>query len=293
MTHIPVLTNEVLESLNPAPNENFVDCTVGQGGHTKLILEKTSPNGKVLGIDLDPKQIENCKNNLSEFKDRLILVNDSYSNLEKIITEQNFKADGILLDLGMSSWQIGESEKGFTFLKDEPLDMRYNKNNELTAEEIVNTWPEKEIEKILEEYGEENFAKKIAKNIIEQRKIEKIKSTFQLVEVIKDATPSNYWRGKIHYATRTFQALRIAVNDELNNLIKVLPQVLSILSSGGRIAIISFHSLEDRVVKNFLRDSEKSGIIKILNKKPIIAEITELGINPRSRSAKLRAAIKI
>lgn len=294
MNHIPVLTKEVIEALSPKENENFIDCTVGQGGHTKLILEKTLPNGKVLGIDLDPSQIENSKELLNEFGSRLILVNDSYVNLQRIVEEKGFKdVSGVLLDLGMSSWQLEGTEKGFSFKENQPLDMRYdNKNGELTAKKIINEWPEEEIEKILSEYGEENFSKKIAKKIIEQRKFNKIESTFDLVEVIKEATPAHYWNSKIHYATRTFQALRIAVNNELENVEKILPIALSILKPGGRLVVISFHSLEDRIVKNFLKKEEAEEKIILVTKKPIIAGVTEIGQNPRSRSAKLRVGIK-
>jgi len=244
---------------------------------------------------LDSEQIKNCRELLKNFEERLILVNDSYGNLENIVKDSDFKkVSGVLLDLGMSSWQLEKSEKGFSFQSDQPLDMRYdNKKNNLTAEEIINEWPEEKIEGMLSEFGEENFARKIAKKIAEQRKISRIKTTFELTETIKDATPSSYWHSKIHYATRAFQALRIAVNGELDNLKKVLPQIISILEPGGRLAVISFHSLEDRIVKNFLRQEEKENIIKIIYKKPVIAEISELGENPRSRSAKLRAAIKL
>ncbi len=294
--HIPVLTKEVLQYLDPKPNENFIDCTVGRGGHTALILEKNKPDGKVLGIDLDSSQIENCKLKIKD--SRLILINDSYINIKKIAEEENFNPiNGILLDLGMSSEQLEESGRGFSFQKDEPLDMRYNPaENDLTAEKIVNEWKQEEIEKILDEYGEEKFAKQIAKKIIEERNPpaggKKIKSSLQLAEIIKKAAPARFQRGRIHCATKTFQALRIAVNDELNNLKKVLPEFISILSSGGRIAIISFHSLEDRIVKNFFKEQSKEGIIKILTKKPLTAEGGELMLNPRSRSAKLRAVIK-
>ncbi|TSC94794.1 MAG: hypothetical protein CEN87_328 [Parcubacteria group bacterium Licking1014_1] len=311
--HIPVLTEEITGYLDPKANENFIDCTIGGGGHAKMILEKNGPNGKVLGIDIDKKQIENCKLLLKDFGDRLILVNDSYVNLEKIIEEKKFGpvnpvrsqgvsietqkkqtsngVNGILLDLGMSSEQLKESGRGFSFQKDEPLDMRYNAQN-LTAENIINKWPEKEIEKILKEYGEEKFSRQIAKKIIEERKTKEIKSTFQLVEIIKKAIPSKFQHYRIHCATRTFQALRIAVNDELNNLIKVLPQAISTLPAGGRLVAISFHSLEDRIVKNFLKEKARENI-KILTKKPITAGSKELRENPCSRSAKLRAAVII
>jgi len=293
--HIPVLKKEVLKYLDPSQNENFVDCTIGEGGHAKLILEKNTPNGKVLGIDLDPAQIENDKWQMADYKDRLILENDSYANLKKILEKNNIiKIDGILLDLGMSSVHLDKSTKGFSFQLDQSLDMRYDDRlNDLTAEKIINEWPEEKINKIIEEYGEEKFARKIAKKIVEERKKGRIKGTFQLVKIIKETIPTKLQSNKIHCATRTFQALRIAVNSELENLEKVLPQSISVLSSGGRLVVISFHSLEDRIVKNFFNQQEKAGLIKILTKKPVIADTDELKKNYRSRSAKLRAIIKI
>lgn len=294
MIHTAVLKKEIIQYLAPGQNENFVDCTIGEGGHSEEILLKTKPDGKILGIDLDPQQIISSHWLEAHFKDRVILVNDSYTNLKEIIERKNFNTiNGILLDLGMSSVQLDSTEKGFTFKIDQGLDMRYNDQmGYLTAEKIINEWPEQEIEKILREYGEEKFSKKIAKNIVEERKKGRIKTTFQLIEVIKEATPYSYWRQKIHYATRTFQALRIAVNDELENIKKVLPDALDILNNGGRLAVISFHSLEDRIVKNFFNQASKKGLIKILTKKPITASQAEIKANPRARSAKLRVAIK-
>ena len=295
MIHTAVLKKEVLEYLDPKQNENFVDCTIGEGGHAEDMLKKNGPEGKVLGIDLDPQQIGAAQWLHVQFKERIILVNDSYTNLTEIIERKNFgPVNGILLDLGMSSAQLEAAHKGFSFQIDQGLDMRYNdETNYLTAEKIINEWPEEKIEEILKDYSEEKFAKKIAKNIVEQRKQGRIKTTFQLIKIIKDATPSAYWRGKIHYATRTFQALRIAVNDELENVKKVLPQAISILAPEGRLAVISFHSLEDRIIKIFLASEFKNRTIKILTKKPVTASREELGKNPRSRSAKLRVAIKI
>lgn len=295
MEHKPVLTNQVLEALAISPDENFIDCTVGQGGHARLILQKNGPSGKVLGIDLDPAQIVSAGILKANFKDRIILVNDSYVNIDEIVERNNFNlVDGILLDLGMSSRQLEGEQKGFSFQVDQGLDMRYNdETNYLTAEKIVNDWSEVEIEKVLSEYGEEKFSRKIAKNIVEKRKQGRIKTTFELIEIIKDATPSSYWHSKIHYATRTFQALRIAVNDELENVKKVLPKAVSILKQNGRLVVISFHSLEDRIVKEFFKEQGKDKNLKILTKKPITAESSELGENPRARSAKLRVAIKL
>jgi 16S rRNA (cytosine1402-N4)-methyltransferase len=293
MIHKPVLQEEVLEYLDPKPNENFIDCTVGQGGHARLLLEKTAPKGVILGIDQDPKQIENCRKQLHDLKERIVLVNDSYANLKKIVRENRFgQIHGILIDLGMSSWQLEESGRGFSFLKDEPLVMAYGQGG-LTAEQILNKWPAEDLEFIFEEYGEERFSRRIARKILEARKIRPIETTFQLVEIINKAMPARYRFGKVHFATRVFQALRIAVNGELENLKNVLPQAIEVLEGGARLAVISFHSVEDRIVKNFLREKSREGMIKILTKKPVTAGTEETGKNPRSRSAKLRAAIKL
>lgn len=286
MAHIPVLQKEVIGYLDPQPNENFIDCTFGEGGHSKAILEKIKPNGKVLGIDLNPEAP--C-------------VHGNFKNLKEIVVREKFppagrhgkNVSGILFDLGMSSGDLEESGRGFSFQKNEPLDMRYDIRSPLTAEKIINYWSYQDIERILREYGEETFTERIAKEIIEARKIKPIKTTSQLVEIIKRATPVFYQRKKIHFATKTFQAIRIAVNDELNSLNSVLPQALELLERGGRMIVISFHSLEDRIVKNFLRDGAKEGLVKIITKKPIVPQEEEIKINPRSRSAKLRAAIKL
>jgi len=293
--HIPVLQKEVLQYLSPKPNENFIDATINGGGHALAILDKIQPNGKLLGIDWDKEIIKNLKLKIKNFEKRIVLVSDNFANLEEIVKHTKFSsAEGILFDLGMSSWHLEESGRGFSFLKNEPLDMRYNSRNPLTgltARRILNYYSYLEIEKILRTYGEERFAKKIAERIVEKRKIKPIESTFQLVEIIKNATPSWYHHRRIHLATKTFQALRIAVNDELNNLEKALPQALEILKDGGRLAVISFHSLEDRIVKNFYR-SRSLIDLKILTKKPVRPSEEEIKINPRARSAKLRAAQK-
>ncbi|MFA7385959.1 MAG: 16S rRNA (cytosine(1402)-N(4))-methyltransferase RsmH [Candidatus Paceibacterota bacterium] len=287
MIHIPVLQKEVLKYLEPKENENFIDCTLGAGGHAISILSKNKPKGKVLGIEADPFLSQRIKD------PRLIVVNDSYINLQKIIKENGFEDfSGILFDLGMSSFHIDKSQRGFSFLKDEMLDMRYNFKSDkgITAEDIVNKYPKEEIELILKKYGEEEFAKKIAKEITEERRKNSIKSTFQLVEVIRKAVPRWYCKRRIHFATKTFQALRIAVNDELENVKKGLSLAIEILPSSRRIVVISFHSLEDRLVKNIFKESKN---LKILTKKPVIPLDKEINENKRARSAKLRAAIKI
>jgi 16S rRNA (cytosine1402-N4)-methyltransferase len=283
--HIPVLLKEITE--NVKPNENYIDCTLNGGGHTKEILKRNGPDGKVLGIEIDKEIFDKI-----EKQERLIAVNDSYINLKKIVEENKFEnIKGVLFDIGMSSYHVDSAKRGFSFQKDEPLIMSYT--SEYSAEGLLNEWKEEDIERILEEYGEEKFAKKIAKKIVERRKGEKIRSTLQLVDIIKEATPGWYHHGKTHFATRTFQALRIAVNDELNNFRSTLPQALEVLDKGGRLMAISFHSLEDRIIKEFLKEKEKSGEIKIITEKPIVPGEEEIKANPRSRSSKLRIGIKI
>ncbi|TSC53294.1 MAG: hypothetical protein LiPW39_353 [Parcubacteria group bacterium LiPW_39] len=298
MAHIAVLEDEVIKYLNPRPGENFIDGTGGGGGHTLAILKNIGKEGRVLGIDLDEKALERTEQKIkteeASLLPNLILVNDNFANLEKIVRQNNFgPVSGILADLGMSSDQLEESGRGFSFLKDELLDMRFSEKQNLRAVEIINQWPQSELGKILKEYGEERFAGKISQEIINRRKIKPIITTLELVSVIAQAISGKWQHGRIHFATRTFQALRIAVNDELENLQKFLPQAVKILKAGGRLVIISFHSLEDRIVKNFFRDQFKKGNIKILTKKPIRPTNQEILQNPRSRSAKLRAAIKI
>jgi len=298
--HIPVMKNEVIEYLSPKVNENFIDCTFGQGGHTKAILEKNGPNGKVLAIEADPELYKKFqKQELSTINDqlleRLILINDSYSNLREIVKENNFgPIHGILMDLGMSSWHLEESGKGFTFQKDEPLDMRYNPEvNLLTACEIVNSFSEDELVAVLKEYGEERFAQDIAKQIVKKRKDKPIRTTFDLVEIIWLAMPKRYKSSKIHPATKTFQALRIKVNEEIQGLKQGLIKAVDVLEEQGRIVAISFHSLEDREVKRFFKRGAQINILEVITKKPIVADEEEVRNNPRARSAKLRVVKKI
>ena len=291
--HTPVLLKEVIEYLNPQPNENFIDATIGEGGHAKAILEKNKPAGKVLGIEVDPMLYQTAKNQMQD-RERLILVNDSYVNLEKIVKEKQFQpVNGILFDLGMCSWQIDESKRGFSYLKDEPLDMRFSPKSTLTAAEIVNFWKIEDLERILRDYGEEKYARRIALAIKEDRRKKRIVGTQELVEILKKALPKNYDNYRLHPAVRTFQALRIAVNNELENLKMGLILASEILAPQGKIVVISFHSLEDRIVKFFFRDNAKQNTLKILTKKPITSSQEEIKNNIRSRSAKLRAALKI
>lgn len=277
MSHIPVLQKEILEYLDPKPNENFIDCTFGEGGHSFLLLSKNKPKGKVLGIDLDKRILE--KKEIP----RLITVNASYTELPSIVEEKGFyPISGILFDFGMSSWHIDKSRRGFSFLRDEPLDMRYDLSSDLTAWEIVNRYSEKELAEIIKRYGEEKNAMKIAKEIIKKRPVN---TTFELNEAIDKAV---FKKNKIHKSTRTFQALRIAVNRELENIEKGLYGAMEVVSPGGKIAAVSFHSLEDRLVKNIFKDKR----FKILTKKPITASYEEKKENVRARGAKLRVIIK-
>ncbi len=292
MTHQPVLKNKVIEYLDPQPNQNFIDCTFGQGGHTYAILQKNEPDGKVLAIEQTPKLVKQAEERIKDkrLKQRLIFVNNNFVNLKEIVEKKDFKpVSGIVLDLGFSLWHIKQSGLGFSFQKEEPLIMRYDGNEKkITAKDIVNTWPPKDIARALKRYGEEKFAREIADRISQQRQAKKIETTTQLSEIVKQATPDWYHRKRIHPATRTFQALRIAVNQELENLKMVLPQAAEVLEQEGRLVIISFHSLEDRIVKNFFKKTP----LKIITRKPVRPGEEEIKNNPSSRSAKLRAAVK-
>lgn len=310
--HIPVLLNEVVESINPMPGENLVDGTLGGAGHAEAILEKTRPGGKLLGIDLDPEAIKESRKKLEKYSERIILARGNFANFIELKKENNFHPINIFfLDLGISSQQLNSDVLGISFLKNTPLDMRIGGSEgggRKTAEHIINNWKEEAIESILKNYGEERYAKNIAKKIAQERKLKKIINTKQLVDIIAEAVPGRYKKQRIHFATRTFQAIRIAVNEELENLEKTLPLVLENIEIGGRIAVISFHSLEDRIVKQFFKKEAKDCIcgpevpvcvcrhkrrLEIVTKKPVIASEEEILKNPRSRSAKLRVARKI
>ncbi len=295
--HVPVLLKEVLRFLAPQPNENFIDATFGEGGHSKAILEKVAPQGKVLAIEVDPNLYQRFNSVIrntgfrTQDANRLILVNDSYIHLGQIAKKYKFTpVKGILFDLGISSWHLDESGKGFSFRNDEPLDMRFSSKNELTAATIINSWPRDRIEQVLRQFGEERYSKRIAQAILKARKEQRIISTFQLVDILKHVLPVSYQHRRLHFATRTFQALRIATNTELDNLQQGLEEALSLLPKGGRIVVISFHSLEDRITKHFFRDKALQQKLIVLTKKPIRPSPEEIRSNPRSRSAKLRAA---
>lgn len=298
MAHQSVLLEQVLEILNPQPGQIYIDATVNGGGHAMAILERISPGGVLVGIDRDCDLIEQLRHQVpsSKFRVHTKLVCDNYTNIKKIAAKEGItgKADGVLFDLGFSSYHIEQSGRGFSFAKDEPLDMRYNPSEVgLTAEEIVNRWTEDELADILQRFGEERFAGRIARGIIAGRKSGKIVSTKALAEIVVKCVPLSSRKGRLHPATRTFQALRLAVNKELESLEKVLPQAVSLLAPSGKLAVISFHSLEDRIVKTFMREEKRRGTIRLLTPKPIRPLREEILQNRRSRSARLRSAIKI
>lgn len=291
MKHIPVLQDEIIKLLAPQPNENFIDLTVGFGGHSASILKKTAPEGKILAIEQDQETLVEAKKNLACFGNRVTFFESNFTEIGLIIRKWPIEhVNGILIDLGPNTAQLLDEERGFSFRSNAPLDMRMDPTRQkTTASDILNKYSEKELAAILLQ-GEEKFAKAISRQIIKSRTIGPIKTTDQLVEIVKSATsPSYRFHRKTHFATATFRALRMAVNDELKNLKNVLPQAMSILSPGGRIAIISFHSLEDRIVKQFLKNQDN---IELLTKKPLTATEEEIKNNPSARSAKLRGAIK-
>jgi len=291
--HTPVLATEVLNILDPKPGQDFVDGTVGLGGHARLILERTVPNGRLLAIDRDASNLEEAKKNLQIFGERVVYIHDSYSNLKQQAYDHGFtQIHGILLDIGFSSVHVDDPTRGFSFQNEGPLDMRYNIDDELTAEMIVNSWKAEELADIFFRYGEERHAHKIAKEIVSQRRQKRIRTTKELADLIATILPRRPYGHGIHPATRVFQALRIAVNDELNELEQTLPQTLDALIPGSKLAVISFHSLEDRIVKQFMRSHSKKEL-SVLTKRPLTASEEETKINPRSRSAKLRAAKRL
>ncbi len=290
--HTPVLLKEVLEVFNPQSGQIYIDATINGGGHGKAILERLGAKGRIVGIDWDCGLIEKLKQSQIN---NLTLTCDNYAHIKSIARKYNLgEVSGIIFDLGFSSYHPEESKRGFSFLRDEPLDMRYNINfNELTAEKIINTWPREAIEDILSRYGEERFARRIAAAIERERNQKNIFTTGELCRIIKESVPTRYFNGRIHPATKTFQALRIAVNNELENLEQALQDSSEILAKKGKIAVISFHSLEDRIVKRFFRIREKERVLYTLTPKPIRPTPEEILNNHRARSAKLRVAEKL
>jgi len=302
--HQPVLYNEIIHLLQPHPSGHYVDCTVGAGGHARGLLKASEPDGLLLGFDVDTYALQLARKHLESFSNRATLVHSSYLNLSDQLKALGWqKVDGILLDLGISSMQLDIPERGFSFRKDAVLDMRFDRQNPVRAIDLVNNLPEGELADLIYNFGEERRSRQIARAIVRARPIE---TTLQLASVV--AATTSRGRSRIHPATRTFQALRIAVNQELDSLQQMLPQAISVLKPKGRLAIISYHSLEDRIVKHYFRNESKDCIcppkqpicdcghtasIKIITKRPIRPQEGEIQINPRARSARLRVAEKL
>jgi len=288
-THLPVLLEETIEALAVRAGGRYIDCTLGAGGHALAILERSSPGGQLLGIDADPEAIAAARVRLEAYKSSTLLINDNFANLRTIATKYDFSpVHGILFDLGLSSFQLEASGRGFSFQRDEPLDMRLSPTQEITAADILNTSSEAELNQLIRTSGEERYSHRIARYIVRERPI---KTTLQLVGAIERAVGSR--RGRIHPATRTFQALRIAVNREPEHLSSALEEATSLLGLGGRLVVISYHSLDDRMVKRFMQEEAKKACLKLVYKKVTTPSLAEVHFNPRSRSAKLRAAERI
>lgn len=306
--HVSVLLEECLEGLGIKPDGIYVDGTLGGAGHSSHIARRLT-TGWLIGIDRDPVALKAAGERLAPFGDKIKLVHSNFCEIPKILDELDIEAvDGILLDLGVSSPQLDDGSRGFSYMVDAPLDMRMNSNDLTTAQTVVNTWSYEELRRILFDYGEERYAPQIAAAICRVRENAPIRTTLELVDIIRSAMPASALREKQHPAKRSFQAIRIAVNDELGAVRKVMETVIPRLKRGGRLAIITFHSLEDRIVKNGMNDAAKGCTcppefpvcicgkkpqVKILTRKPITASSTELEQNPRSRSAKLRVCEKL
>ena len=307
--HIPVLFHEIMDIMAPQPGEVFVDCTLGGGGHSRGFLERMGDDGRLIGIDQDTNALQAAGANLAEFGDRVTYVHSNYNNLDEILnTYAPDGVDGILFDIGVSSHQLDEKDRGFSYMQDAPLDMRMNQSQNFSAWDVVNTYSEEELHRIIKEYGEERWAKRIAQFIVEFRKEKPVETTGELVDIIKRAIPKGAREEGSHPAKRTFQAIRIEVNDELGVLTRTISVAAKHLKKGGRLGIISFHSLEDRIVKEQFRylasdcicppelpfcQCDKVSEVKILTRKPVTATKEELEANSRSKSAKFRAVVKI
>ena len=289
--HIPVMVEEVMTFLRCEPGRTYVDATLGGGGHASEILKRSTPDGVVIGIEWDEDALAEARNVLMPFGDRVKIFRENFIHLPDFMKAES--VDGILLDLGLSSIQVEKEERGFSFKGEGPLDMRMDQRVNQTAADLINRLSLEELEYILFHYGEESWAKKIAKAIVQGREREPIRTTQTLRKVVYRAIPRRFHSRRIDPATKTFQALRIRVNDELENLGKILETGWKILKKGGRMCIISFHSLEDRMVKETFRSLEKEGEMRILTKKPVPSSEEERRRNPRSRSAKLRCAERI
>ena len=306
--HVSVLLQECLEGLNIRPEGIYVDGTLGGAGHSSRIAQRLT-TGRLIGIDRDPVALAAAGERLKPWKDRVTLVHSNFCEIKQVLSDLQIPGvDGILLDLGVSSPQLDDGQRGFSYMADAPLDMRMNGEDALTAREVVNTWPQEELKRILYTYGEERYAPQIAAAICRRRGEAPIETTLELVDIIRSAMPAAALREKQHPAKRSFQAIRIAVNDELGSVEKVMADAIPLLNPGGRLAVITFHSLEDRIVKNAMTEAAKGCTcppnfpvcvcgkkpqVKLISRKPIVSGAAELAENPRARSAKLRVCEKL
>ncbi|HON38084.1 MAG: 16S rRNA (cytosine(1402)-N(4))-methyltransferase RsmH [Desulfomonilia bacterium] len=306
MQHVPVLLSEVLEVMMPHSGGRYFDGTLGYGGHARAILEKSAPGGLLAGVDLDGAAVLRLQQSLADYTGRVFIFQGNFTEIDRICAMLGWEnLDGVLLDLGMSSTALDDPDRGFSFLRQGPLDMRFSTENTLSADTVVNTYDEHRLASLIHTYGEERFAPRIARRIVESRPV---KSTTELAEIVSSAIPRRFWPKKIHPATKTFQAIRMEVNQEIENLQSFLPKAASLLAPGGVIAIISFHSLEDRIVKRFFAGTperfvyprglpapapEEPRLLKPITRKSITPSEEEVRNNPRSRSARLRAARRL
>ena len=289
IVHLPVMVKEAIKVLNPIPGGIYMDATIGPGGHAEEILKLIGSEGKLIGIDRDDESLRVAQKRL--LNERLILKKGNFSDMENLLHRDGIsEVDGIIFDLGVSMIQMKDPERGLSFNSDKRLDMRMDREQDLSAWDIVNRYPEKELEKILREFGEERLSRKISEAIVRKRRIKPIDTCSELSGIVERLYRT---RGRVHPATKTFQALRIEVNNELDELRRGLDSSLRLLKKGGRLCTISYHSLEDRIVKHFMAQSSKRGLLRVMTKKPMTPGSEELRTNPSSRSAKLRAAEKI
>ncbi len=307
-THISVLLDECLEGLAIKPDGIYVDGTLGGAGHSSQIAKRLT-TGRLIGIDRDPVALQAAAERLEPYKDRVTLIHSNFCEMAQVVRNLGLSGvDGILLDLGVSSPQLDDAERGFSYMADAPLDMRMDNQDALSAHTVVNTWSESELKRILFEYGEERYAPRIAAAICRRREEKPIATTLELVDIIRSAMPAQALREKQHPAKRSFQAIRIAVNDELASVEKAMEKAIPLLNPGGRLAVITFHSLEDRIVKIAMNNAAKGCIcppgfpvcvcgrkpqVKLISRKPIVSTEEELANNPRARSAKLRVCEKL
>jgi len=309
ITHKSVLLKEAIEYLRPIEDGVYIDATLGLGSHTRHLLESTNLNSRVIGFDVDEESIKIARDRLSGFRDNIHFMNKNFYEIDCISSELNLtEVDGIIADLGMSSFQLEHSKRGFSFMKNEPLDMRMDAKLQFTAYDLVNEMSVEELSNLFRDYGEESFSRKIAKSIIKSREQKPLQTSKELAALISNSIPRKFHPKRIHPATKTFQALRIAVNNELENLETFIEKAVKLLKVGGRLVIISFHSLEDRIVKNYFKDlhsscicptdlpvcrCEKESTVKIITRSPIKPGEEEILENPRARSSKMRVVERI